>query len=377
MPLRIALFSFFAIVQTTAARSNDPLREPLAAIRALNAASVSNDRATEAWQKIAKADVDKLGEVLSGMDGANAIARNWLRAAVAAIIERAHAAGSPLPVKTLEDFLRDTHHDAQARRLAYELLLEKDPTVPGRFLPDMLDDPSLDLRHDAVQRALDLAGKRLEAGQKSEALVLYQQAYASAREKDQIDKSASGLRKLDQKIDLAEHLGMVLDWKLIGPFPNAEQKGIDAVYPPEHQIDPGAQYEGKNGKVHWTEYHSSTDYGLVDLNQGVGKHTEAVAYAATEFDSARAQEVEVRIGCFTAFKLWVNGELVLVRGDAWTGMSLDHYQVRVRLHAGKNTFLLKSAQDVPPPQVPQIWQFQLRVCDLNGAAILSRKRQKT
>jgi hypothetical protein len=51
--------------------------------------------------------------------------------------------------------------------------------------------------------------------------------------------------------------------------------------------------------------------------------------------------------------------------------------VRVRLHAGKNTFLLKSAQDVPPPQVPQIWQFQLRVCDLNGAAILSRKRQKT
>jgi len=110
------------------------------------------------------------------------------------------------------------------------------------------------------------------------------------------------------------------------------------------------------------------------LNIGIGEHTEAVGYAATEFTSAAARDVEVRIGCYTVFKLWVNGELVLHRADAYTGMSFDHYRVKIRLRDGKNTLLMKVCNDVPPPQVPKLWRFQLRVCDADGAAILSETR---
>jgi outer membrane protein assembly factor BamB len=109
----------------------------------------------------------------------------------------------------------------------------------------------------------------------------------------------------------------------------------------------------------------------VDLNAGLAPETEVVAYALAEFTSPRARDAEVRLGCYTVFKLWVNGELVLDRGDAFTGMSLDHYVAKVRLQAGKNLLLMKVSQDVPPPQVAKLWRFQLRVCDAGGAAVPS------
>jgi hypothetical protein len=35
---------------------------------------------------------------------------------------------------------------------------------------------------------------------------------------------------------------------------------------------------------------------------------------------------------------------------------------------------MKVCTDVPPPQLPKLWRFQLRVCDADGAAILSTTR---
>jgi hypothetical protein len=126
--------------------------------------------------------------------------------------------------------------------------------------------------------------------------------------------------------------------------------------------------------VRWTDYVAKDETGIIDLNEGLGKHPEAVGYAVAEFTSKEARPVEVRLGCYNAFKLWVNGELVLVRGDAFTGMRLDHYVARAKLKPGKNVILLKACVDVAPPPVPQLWRFQLRVCDESGAAILSTTR---
>ena len=111
------------------------------------------------------------------------------------------------------------------------------------------------------------------------------------------------------------------------------------------------------------------EYGIVDLNAEIGPRPAAVAYALAEFTSPSDREADIRIGCFTPLRLWVNGELALARGDAYTGMSLDHYVAKVRLKAGKNTLLLKVAKDEPPPGSPKDWRFQLRVCDASGAAI--------
>ncbi len=357
----------------------------LAVLRKVGPDGKGSREAAAAWKRLASADARELPGLLAGMDGASALARNWLRSAIDHVLERAAEAKTPVPAKELEAFLGDRRHDPQARQLAYDLVCAADKTASERLLPGLLDDPSPDLRREAVTHLLARADTVFQSEKKAESLPLYRQALAAAREKAQIDQAARKLKDLGQPVDLAMHLGMILDWKFAGPFPNADQKGGDTAYPPEQKLDFTAEYEGKGGKVHWAEFVSKDPNGIIDVNAALAKclpasdkkpgpFSEAVAYAATTFSSKEARDAEVRLGSFTSFKLWVNGELVLVRGDAYTGMSLDHYIAPVRLKAGENTLLLKVWLDVPPPQLPKVWRFQARVCDASGATILSATR---
>jgi hypothetical protein len=364
-----------AAAVTGAGPAGPALKDSIATVRRAGPGGEGSAAAAAAWRRLAAAGAADLPALLAGMDGASPLARNWLRSAIDRVLERAAAARQPLPAGGLDAFLRKTRHDPQARRLAYDLLCEADPKAPDRYLPGMLDDPSPELRRDAVGRVLARADALQAANRKAEALPLYRDALAAAREKGQIDAAARNLRALGEKVDLPARLGMVMTWKLIGPFPNKDRKGMATAYPPEKALDFAAAYDGKAGRVKWLDYISKDDYGLVDLKEALKDHAEVVAYAAAEFPSKDAREVEVRLGCFTGFKLWVNGELVLERGDAYTGMQLDHYVARARLKAGTNVILLKVAQDEPPPQLAPMLRFQLRVCDAGGKAVLAVGRK--
>ena len=368
-----AIFTALSLVMTPVVRSDEieNLKSAIHVIRQVGPEGKGSAEAAGAWKVLSGTPIEWLPSLLTGMDGATPLARNWIRAAVDEIVERAERGKKPLPTVALESFLADTSHDPQARRLAFDLLVQRDKTVSDRFLPKMVNDPSPELRRDAIGRVLDDAEKLFSAEKKAEAQSLFRQAFVAARDKDQIDKAAKRLKDLGQAIDLAKHLGFILDWKLIGPFANVEQKGVETAYAPEKDLDFRAEYDGKVGKVRWKDYVSKDENGIIDLNIGVGEHLEAAGYAATEFTSPAARDVEIRIGCYTVFKLWVNGELALHRADAYTGMQFDHYRTKIRLRQGKNTLLMKVCTDVPPPQVPKLWCFQLRLCDADGVAIVS------
>lgn len=358
-----------------AARAGPSLKDSIDAVRRTGPDGEGRDAAAQAWRQLAAAGPADLPALLAGMDEASPLARNWLRSAIDRVLERAAASRQPLPTAQLDAFLRELKHDPQARRLAYDLLCEADPAAPERYLPGMLDDPSPDLRRDAVASVLAQADKLLAAGKKAEALPLFRDALAAARERGQIDGAARKLRDLGEKVDLPARLGMLMTWKLIGPFPNKDRKGMATAYPPEKALDFAAEYDGKAGKVRWVDYTSKDDYGLVDLKEALQDHAEVVTYAAAQFLSEGAREVDVRLGCYTGFKLWVNGDLVLERGDAYTGMKLDHYVARARLKPGQNLILLKVAQDEPPPQLPAMLRFQLRLCDAGGKPVLAADRK--
>jgi hypothetical protein len=365
-----------AIALADAEPAGPSLNNAITAVRRTGPDGEGSDAAAKAWRELAAAGAEDLPALLAGMDGASPLARNWLRSAIDCVLERAASTRQPLPTVALDAFLRETKHNPQARRLAYDLLCEADPKAPDRYLPGMLDDPSLELRRDAVARVLAQADKLLAAANKAAALPLYRDALAAAREQRQIDAAAGKLRELGEKVDLPTRLGMLMTWKLIGPFPNKDGKGMATAYPPEKVLDFAAEYDGKAGRVKWLDYTTTDDHGLVDLKKALKDRSEVVAYAAAEFASKEAREVEIRLGCYTGFKLWVNGELVLDRGDAYTGMQLDHYVARARLKAGKNVILLKVAQDEPPPNLAQMLRFQLRVCDASGKAVLAADRKQ-
>src|SRR5207302_461522 len=101
-------------------------------------------------------------DILAGIRGATPGAANWLRTAVDAIAEQTMASGKPLPAARLESFVRDTHQDGAARRLAYEWLVRADAAASERLLPGMLNDPGSELRRAAVARVLEEAQTRLD-----------------------------------------------------------------------------------------------------------------------------------------------------------------------------------------------------------------------
>jgi hypothetical protein len=355
-----------------AARARGADVEPLlASLRAVGPNGAGHSEAARAWAELVRADVAQLPEILKGLDGANPLAANWIRAAVDAIAERQVDGGRPLPVAELEHFVLNRSRDPRARRLAYEWLLRVDPSAADRLIPGMLDDPGWEFRRDAVARLIQEASRHAEAKRPAEAVAVYRQALNAARERDQVDLIAQRLRGLGEKVDLARQLGYVMRWKIIGPFDDVGGKGFDAVYPPEREIRFDAQYPGKTGTVGWKDYVCRDDYGTVDLNQGLVELKQAAGYAAAEFLADQERKVLFRLASDNAVKVWLNGSLVASYKIYHAGTQPDQYQDPAVLRPGRNLILIKVCQNELTQDWARAWDFRLRIVDLDGTPVLS------
>jgi len=365
---RQLLLAFWA---GTAAASPPPeLASALEVIRAVGPEGRGNSEASASWKKLTAGNANGLLPVLEGMDGANDYALNWLRAAADTIVSREVSTGAILPMNELGKFLLDTRHHPRARRLVFELLARLDPPTANQLLSGMLNDPSLEIRHDAVEQLEQQASHSLAAGNKSGASLLFQQALASARDVKQIDSIAKNLETLGQPVDLRKLFGFLLQWKVIGPFDNTGQKGFEKVYPPEQKIDFSAEYDGKAGKVRWRDYTSAHKYGMIDMNQPFGKLKEVTAYATTDFFSDRAQTVELRLGGKNSWKVWLNGKYLFGRDEYHFDAEIDQYSMPAELQAGRNAILVKVCQNEQTENWTTEWEFQLRVTDSLGTPFL-------
>jgi hypothetical protein len=160
----------------------------------------------------------------------------------------------------------------------------------------------------------------------------------------------------------------VRQWSLMGPFPNADYKGFDEVYPPELGFDPKATCQGDGGKpLHWIDFDETSTYytelaGPLSIPSG---QRWVTAYAHTYLYSPVARRVHIRTTANNNAKVWVNGENLL----DWLIVPW-YYEMReefaltreVGLKAGWNDLLLKVSRGQRGD-----FAFMVRVTDLNGA----------
>jgi hypothetical protein len=342
----------------------------IARIKAVGSEGAGNAEASAAWRELAERGPDALPTILAGLDGAGDVAANWLRAAVDAIAERAVEAGRPLPADQLEAFVRQRRHAGTARRLAYEWLCRVDATAPRRLLPGMLDDPSPELRRDAVAVVLRRARKLLDQGDRTAAVAAYRRAFDATLDQDQADATAARLHELGVEVDPAAHFGFIRRWLLLGPFDSRGGAGFGRGYPPEKESRPARVYTGKDGvTLRWTSHTTDDRYGIVDLNKAIGKHHGAAAYALAVVESAVERPVQLRAASNNAIKIFLNGKLLFSREEYHHGMRMDQHVGQGTLRKGKNTILAKVCQNQQTDDWAQAWSFQLRVCDANGQAV--------
>jgi hypothetical protein len=369
--LRILLIA--GSLETGFADPPPTVTESLRIIRAVGSEGRGNGEASVAWKKLAENEAATLLPILDAMDGANDYALNWLRAAIESIAERELKAGKALPIPELGNFLLDARHHPRARRLAFELIARVDPGTTDKLLGGMLNDPSLEIRYDAVQKVIGQASQSLSSSNRAGAALLFQQALAAARDAKQVDDIAQKLKDLGQPVDLPNLFGFIAEWKVVGPFDNTGGKGFESVYPPEQKIDFAAEYDGKTGKVRWKDYVTRHKHGMVDINQPCGKLKGVVAYATTDFFSERAQSVELRLGGKNSWKVWLNGKFLFGRDEYHTGAEIDQYPMPAQLQPGRNTILVKVCQNEQTEQWTNEWEFQLRVTDSLGTPLVSTR----
>ncbi|MES2597002.1 MAG: hypothetical protein V4662_16780 [Verrucomicrobiota bacterium] len=369
--MRILATTLLGLVLASSAHAAS-LKEPLADIRAVDKEGAGNEKATAAWQQITQADPSALPEILAAMNGANPLAENWLRAAVGVIADKAIEA-KKLPVEAVQAFLMDTKNSPEPRVVAFDVLQRAKPELAAEITPQLLEDPSSELRRHPVAKLTSVGDEALAQDKKDAALTAYQQAMKGARDEDQIKDLAKKLKDLGSPVDLPTHFGFIRSWKLIAPFTNVERKGYDTEFPPEKEIKLDATYPGKNADAKWVDFTSTDEYGQIDFNKPFTMLKEVTGYAFTEFDSAEERDAQIRLGCKNGWKVWLNGQLLFARDEYHRGAKLDQYKLPVRLKKGKNQILVKCCQNEQTEQWTVEWQFQLRLCDATGTAIVAKK----
>lgn len=317
----------------------------------------------DAWKMVAAADVRQLPTILNALDQAEPIAVNWIRSAADAIAERTLKETGTLPADMLERYVLEVSHPPLGRRIAFDWLVRVQPEARSQLLAQMLDDPSLPLRYDAVAQLVEQA----EAAEQQERQIdLYRRAFEAALDVGQIDAIANALKDRGESVDLVEKMGLITQWRLIGPFDNSGLEGFQKPYPPEKQVNLSAEHPGKTGDVSWKLHKTSDPKGIVNLNDAVADDKEVVAYATTVVHADQRLPVDIRFATKNAAKLWVNGEQVAAFEVYHAGYAIDQYVAHVVLEPGDNRLLLKICQNEKEHSWEKEWDFQLRVTDAMG-----------
>jgi hypothetical protein len=349
----------------------DDVAEQLAAIARSGPQGAGSATAQAASQALAARDTDVLPRLLRAMETENPVAANWYRSAYETIVERELARPAPsFPVAELQAFVVDAHRQGRVRRLVLALCDRLDPQYSAQTIPRLLDDP--EFRDDAVERALAAGQKAIDAGDSESARHEFRQAFEHSRDGNQTARAAARLAGFGEQVDIAAHLGLVVDWWLVGPFDAPRFSGFARELPPEQSVELRAKYTGQDGgAIGWIRHRTADLLGLVNLVAALAPCKEAVGYAYAQLVSPDERAAQLRCGADDCCRVWLNGQQVFSREQWLNGIRFDRFTAPVRLRRGTNELLVKVCQGPPnkDPQVANNWSLQLRFCDEQGQGL--------
>ena len=359
---------------TAPARAADSTDALIAKIKAVSDKGQGHKDAVAATAELSKSAPENLPAMLSAMNDAGPLARNWLRGAFETVATRSLEKPATFPKPALLKFFADHKNNPAIRRLAFEWLAKVDPDFAAKTIPESLADPSSEMRRDAVAFHINRAKELTAKGDKAAAQAAWELALTGAGDEDQLKLISKTLKEdYSRDVDLVRHNGFIVDWHVIGPFDNKKMKGFDVAYPPEKELDftktYAAEFEGKTNDLKWVLLKADDPEGKFDIAKLTSPYKGAISYAAHELTSDTARPVEFRFATPNAWKLWLNGELLFGREEYHRGMFYDMYQVRGQLKPGKNTILMKVCQNEQKDDWAQVWTIQFRVCDPTGRAL--------
>lgn len=347
------------------AESRD-LTKAIAVVASIEPGAAQHEAAKTAIETIEAGGADALVPLAKQIGQGNALADNWLRGAFEAIAADGISSVRP----ALIEFFKDRSNSARARRLVFETIVAHDPSAEKPLLKSAIDDPSEEMRVDAITQIVQAAENAETDEAKRE---LLEAALSAATVKEQVDLLAKRLESVGGAVDKKKHFGFLTKWSAVGPFDNKDTKGFDVLYGPEKADlsapDLNATFEGTEGETTWNSVTAEGDDGVVNLAEQLAPHKGALVYVTTSFDSDDARDVELRLSTANAWKMWLNGEQLFEREEYHRGMHWDQYRVPAKLAKGQNVIVIKVLQNEQDQSWAQRWSYSLRVTDPTGRGL--------
>jgi len=328
----------------------------LKAIKSVGPEGAGSEAAAKGWKAVVQSGAPALVPTLTAFDGASPLAANWLRSAVSAIAEGEQKSGRKLSGTDLRSFAATRERNPAARRIAFELLEKVDKTAAEAMLPDFLNDPSLELRRDAVAAGLKKAEPLANVEGQKKALA---GLFAAARDQDQVEAIAKKLKDLGAEPNITKHFGYVTEWTVSGEFDNKELKGYAVAYAPEKEAD----------RKEWKYAQSWDPHGNVDLNTAVADKKDVLAYAVATVVADEETKCQVRLASPNAIKVFLNGKEVYAKEEYHSGSKMDQHVANVTLKKGANELMVKVCQNDRAAPYMKVWEFAARVCDTTGGSL--------
>ncbi len=175
------------------------------------------------------------------------------------------------------------------------------------------------------------------------------------------------LMALGGKADLADRLGMITQWWVIGAWPSKDYDAFDKPFFPEKEVNLTKAYKEGKRTLKWKPVATKHREGRVDLLPHVKRKTNAVAYGYAEVTSDRDQDVVFRTGSDDGMKLWVNGKVVFGKNGP-RSLAVDMDTIPVKLKKGVNKVLIKVLNGGGG------WEFCARVTTKDGRPLKLKVR---
>ncbi len=174
------------------------------------------------------------------------------------------------------------------------------------------------------------------------------------------------LGRIPACVKLADRLGFIRSWSIVGPFANERGRNFGtSLGPEEGPVSFGASYPGKKIPVKWRFVSSVSPLGFLELGSMISPNTECLAYALCLVKSPKRVRACLRMGSSNAVKAWLNGRQVLrfpAKGEIPVSRKADLDQAlgAITLQEGWNLLMLKSSQTRGG------WRLCVRITDMTG-----------
>lgn len=192
-----------------------------------------------------------------------------------------------------------------------------------------------------------------------EALALLQSTGAPPEMLVRLASTMQGASLPDEFLNL---LGVVRNWKVIGPFDWRDDKDWTTPFVGEPDVNPAELVMYGEKQLEWKPVAGDGAIGTVDLIGALGQVERCFGYAYAEVNVPEAIDAQIRLGSDDGNQVWLNGKQVF-ENRVDRGAALDQDRVDVHLNKGLNSILVKISQGGGG------WSFCLRLASANGAGI--------